>query len=205
MMGSGNSTLVATYTWNGSNRLTQITDAGGSVTYTYNADGNLSSVIDPSGTTTMAYNSNDQRTGIAFPNGVTESMDYNRGGQLTKILAVNNGGVALDSYTYTYTNPATNTPTDMVYSVTNRAGDTTRYQYDALNRLGVALQTNGSGTPLAHYTYTYDPAGNMLSEDLNGTTTMMSDNAANELTQAGNTTYTHDANGNLTGTRAAWR
>lgn len=196
------SSASTTYAWDGEGHLTSVQNAGGTVSYTYTADGQVASVQDPSGTITMSYDSNGNRTAIAFPNGVTESMTYNGSGQLTAIKATNSSGAVLDEYTYSYTNPNTGAATDLRYQVTNAAGDVTQYQYDALNRLTEATETSPSGTTLASDGYTYDAAGNLLSEDRNGTTTDMTYNAANELTQAGSTTYSYDANGNLTGNSA---
>jgi RHS repeat-associated protein len=47
-----------------------------------------------------------------------------------------------------------------------------------------------------------DNAGNLTQVTRNGTPITMSYNNANELTSAGSTTYTYDANGNLTGSSA---
>lgn len=52
------------------------------------------------------------------------------------------------------------------------------------------------------YQYTYDGAGNRLTQTVNGTTTSYTYNNANELTSDGSTTYNYDANGNLTGNGA---
>ncbi len=52
------------------------------------------------------------------------------------------------------------------------------------------------------YQYTYDGAGNRLTQTVNGTTTTYTYNNASELTAAGSITYSYDANGNLTGNSA---
>ncbi|CCF85155.1 RHS repeat-associated core domain-containing protein [Nitrolancea hollandica] len=52
------------------------------------------------------------------------------------------------------------------------------------------------------YQYTYDGAGNRLTQTVNGTTTTYTYNNANELTAADSITYSYDANGNLTGNSA---
>lgn len=191
------------YTYDGDGNMLTKTDSGGTVTYGYNAADQLTSVTDPSGAqTTFAYDANGNQTQVAYPNGVTENATYNGAGQVTQIQATNSAGTVLTSFGYNYTNPTTSTATNQIYSVTNAAGDTTAYQYDPLNRLAQATQTNASGTVLNSYSWTYDANGNMLSKTANGTITNLSYNAANEMTQNGSYTYTYDANGNLTGSSA---
>jgi RHS repeat-associated protein len=80
---------------------------------------------------------------------------------------------------------------------------TITYQYDLLSRLLSADYVPGSNltaTPFRAYDYTYDRAGNRLSQSLslNGaapTVTNYTYNAANQVTNAG---FTYDNNGNLT-------
>ena len=79
------------------------------------------------------------------------------------------------------------------------------YSYDHVGRLTTANYKTGApgtATALDDYTYTYDLAGNRLSEvfdPLVGATTTRSFlyNAGNQLATEGVYTYTYDANGNL--------
>jgi YD repeat-containing protein len=88
--------------------------------------------------------------------------------------------------------------TDVAYDL-----HTIAYQYDLLSRLLSADYVPGSNlnaTPFRAYDYTYDRAGNRLSQSLslNGgapTVTSYTYNAANQITNAG---FTYDNNGNLT-------
>ena len=81
---------------------------------------------------------------------------------------------------------------------TNKVGST-QYGYDG-NQVTSIVQQDGSGTVLANYSYQYDVAGRLSAETDNGVTTNYAYDAAGELTQAGSTSYTYDANGNPTGT-----
>jgi RHS repeat-associated protein len=196
----GGSTVA--YTWDGVNNLLTKADGGGTVTYTYTPDDEVASVADPQhATTNLAYDADRNLTQIAYPDAITQTLSYNKSRQLTKIAATNSAGTTLTSYSYSYANPS-NVATLLRYSVTDVSNNTTSYTYDALNRLIQAVQKNGSGSQIASYSYGYDPAGNMTSQTINGSQTSLSYNAANELTAAGSTTYSFDANGNETGSSA---
>src|ERR1700690_616718 len=73
---------------------------------------------------------------------------------------------------------------------------TINYTYDPLNRLTAADYSTGD-----YYHYSYDAAGNRLSQDSSvnnqQTTTNYTYDIANRMTQAGNATYAWDNNGNL--------
>jgi len=72
---------------------------------------------------------------------------------------------------------------------------TITYEYDAIERL---LEADYVGST-RNYKYTYDLAGNRLSEQVNnGAITSYTYNNANQLTGDGTNTYTYDNNGNLT-------
>jgi len=81
---------------------------------------------------------------------------------------------------------------------------TTSYSYDANHRLTSIQDRNSSGTLIANFTYTYDKADRVTTEDLNGSTTTYGYDTLSELTSvatsAGTQTYSYDANGNPTDT-----
>ncbi|MCL4561765.1 MAG: hypothetical protein M1281_14300, partial [Chloroflexi bacterium] len=66
------------------------------------------------------------------------------------------------------------------------------YQYDALNRL-----TNADYSPGETFAYAYDPAGNRVSQTVDGAASTYQYDEANRLTSANGVSYTWDANGNL--------
>jgi YD repeat-containing protein len=190
------------YTYDAVGNLHTKTDGGGTVTYGYAPNDQVTSVTDRvGGAYTLGYDQDGQQTNLHFPNGVTESMTYNSAGQLSTIGAVTSTQQTLTSYSYNYTNPTTNQPTSLLYSVTDVQGNTTSYGFDATDQLTSATKKSSGGSTLASYSYGYDPAGNLTSKVVGGITTNFIYNAANELTSAigGLTrTYTYDGNGDRT-------
>jgi len=71
-----------------------------------------------------------------------------------------------------------------------------------LNRLLEAQAKNSGGSVISDVQDAYDGAGNRTSQSGTGGTVSYTYNAANELTAAGNTTFSYDANGNETGNSA---
>jgi YD repeat-containing protein len=67
-----------------------------------------------------------------------------------------------------------------------------------LNRLLEAQTKTSAGAVTSRFQYAYDGASNRTSQTINGSTTSYTYNAANQLTAAGGTTFTYDANGNET-------
>jgi len=180
------------YTYDGGDNLLTKTDGGGMVSYTYNADDTPASVTDPQAArTTFAYDSDARQTGMTYPNGVTETSSYDNSDQLTQVEAAKSG-TQLTSFSYSYTNPATNTYTSSRYSVSDMAGNVTSYGYDGLARLTSAVQKTGGGATLQNWSYGYDPVGNMT--NINGSTA--SYNVADQLTGMNGHAYNYDLNGN---------
>jgi YD repeat-containing protein len=99
---------------------------------------------------------------------------------------------------------------DPAYTVRNQLATLTRYSnlagstqvgltsfaYDAVGRETVLQHFNGSASVFQNTTYSYDAAGRMTAEKLNGSTTSYSYDLANQLTADGATTYGYDAAGN---------
>jgi len=191
------------YGWDGVGNLISETDAGGTITQQFDAVGSLSAIIGRNGGKTTVQNNVASGTqSWAYPNGVTETFTSNNLGQVTKVSAANASAAILTSITYNYVNPATGQPTDLRFSATDAAGNVTSYGYDPMGRLTGATTTSSGGSTLASYQYVYDPVGNITSQNLNGTSTAMSYNGADELTQAASTTYSYDLAGNMLGNSA---
>ena len=83
-----------------------------------------------------------------------------------------------------------------------QAAGTTQYSYDG-NQLTSITQTDANGNVIGSYSYTYDTAGWLTSQTVNGVTTNFSYDATGQLIQAGSQSYSYDANGNPNGSGRA--
>jgi RHS repeat-associated protein len=192
-----------TYGYDLTDNLTSITDGGGTVSYQYaGTAGRLSSVTQPdTSQITFGYDADGNRNQVSYPNGVVLATMFDGASKKTSVTATK-GAATLSSFTYGY--DVGGLHTDRIQTETDMSGAITTYTYTSPGRLTRAQTKNSGGTVTEDYQYTYDPAGNRTSQDANGTQTTYSYNGANELTQAGSTTYSYDANGNLTGSSAGF-
>ena len=118
------------------------------------------------------------------PSYALQAMSYNANGQMTS--------VSWSSSTWYY--PTWTTPVGIAYSyaaqtngqitqaVDTLSGETIAYQYDALKRLTSASSTPNAGSSVSAWaqTYQYDGFGNLTAKVLNGATTSIPVNAADE-------------------------
>jgi len=208
---------VTTYGYDDLHRLTSITAPDLAIGYTYDAVGNLDTMIDATGLTDYAYDALDRLTTITYPNTKTIDYTYDVVGNITGI-ATPFGTV---SYGY-YDNNLLHTITlpnsqQVVYQydaggnllqVDYPNGTAAAYVYDSRNRL-TTMTNYGPGDPptvISTYDYTLDGVGNRTNVDLfeplipgfEPGTIDYTYNLGNILTTADSTTYTHDANGNMT-------
>ena len=210
------------FAYDSAGRRTSMTDATGTTAFAYDAAGRLltaggiSFAYDASGrrtsialpgarTVTYAYDAADQVTALTDWLGQTFTFGYTADGQLASVLRPS--GVQ-SSYTYDGADRLVSISHDgasgnlarfsyTLDAVGNRvaaasAAGTESYVLDALERLTRAVYPNGDVT-----TYSYDAAGNRLSQAVNGTTTTYAYDAAGRLVTAGGTAYAYDAAGNL--------
>jgi RHS repeat-associated protein len=184
----------------------------GAIDYTFNADGRVDSLTANTQTSTFGYDTNGNLSTVTYPTGtgLVETRGYNRAGDITKVVN-KKGSTLLSQFDYTLDgdgNPTT-VKTTRGTTVTSNA-----YTYDAAQRLksycpGAATCTGATQT----VTYTYDPLGARTQEDRVGVsapgTVLSKYDPAGQLTsrtaQDGTvTSYTHDADGNLTTGGRTW-
>jgi RHS repeat-associated protein len=170
---------------------------GGQKTFTYDSKNNPLTVTDAKGNVmSYTYDSAENLTSISLNGTQVASYTYNGLGQPLTATDGNN-----HTTTYTYDSAGN------LASITDALGRETTYTYDANGLLltQVAPLGNVSGANPADYTtsYTYDPAGNVLSRtDPLGHTTSYTYDAAGRLltlTDANGhaTMKAYDGNGNL--------
>ncbi|MEA2472742.1 MAG: hypothetical protein QOE06_657, partial [Thermoleophilaceae bacterium] len=216
------------YTYDAASNLATLQDAGGTTTYTYGASNLLATMQAPgdSAAVSFTYNKDAQRTKTTYPNGVAMTMDYEDktatdgtpdatdvGPNRLKSIEAKNGATTLTKFSYAYTPDTalcggTGGDTGLRWATTNKDNVTSKYCYDALNRLTKASNHNGST-----YDYTLDANGNITKLVKGATTTSFGYDAADRLcwkvgsaqasaactpTPGGATTYAIDAAGNMT-------
>ena len=194
--------------------------------------GRLVSVTDSEGTTNYTYDANGNRASSTYPNGVVTTYEYNNINALTRQISKDSNNTVLASYEYTIgangerlsctelnrtveytydelnrltsetvTRGNTTSVTEYTYDAnSNRTsmtkdGTVTNYTYNSLNQL----------TQAGNVTYTWDNAGNLVSQASTGTTlATYSYDSRNRMTAANvnslqgtiTETYTYDYLGN---------
>ncbi len=163
--------------------------------YAYDVLDRLQTVTDPSGRSyTQAYDANWNRTSLAYPNGLTTSYNYDRLNRLTDLTTKNSGGTVIQSYGYTLK------PASKRSRIGEHDGTVRSYEHDTLYRLTRESVTVG-GSPVAESSFTYDPAGNRLSQERvtsgGAATTSYSYDDRDRILTENSATYSWDSNGNL--------
>lgn len=198
------------------NKVTQIDAEDGETSYTYDADNRLLteslSRTDAEGetlieTTTYTYDSNGRVTNTKDGLGTIETTSYD---DLWNI-SIQKTGLVTQHFTYDVYNRLTSTKYDNVsdtttydaegnkLTYTDRNGQVTTYEYDALNRLVNTIHPDNTS-----HSVEYDAAGRVTKEvDENGhITTYTYDKAGRRLSVTDAldnvTSFEYDANGNLT-------
>jgi RHS repeat-associated protein len=165
---NGAVTLVTTYTYDAASRVASLTyPSGWTVAYTRDAMGHTTAVTaqppDGSASVPVVASAGYQPFGpinaLKFGNGVAETRTFDLDYRLTGLADAGMG--ALQNLTYGY--DAANNVSSISDGVT--AGNSQRFGYDALDR--VTSATGGYGG----FGYTYDAAGNRLSESVGGSPT----------------------------------
>ena len=158
------------FSYDGLNRITGTNYNGHSNSYSYDKNGNCTSINN----TSYDYDKLNRLTSVSF-NGKTINYTYRKDSQLSKV---------------TYPN-----------------GMTTNFGYDDVGRLTSKSTKLSNGTVIASYSFELDNVGNIVSQtkqepyegiNLTAEETAYSYNDGNRITQAGDISFTFDANGNTT-------
>ncbi len=195
---SGTTVNTISYSYNADNQITSDGDVNGTYTYTYDALGRVATQTDIWNLTlTFSYDLANNLTGVADSLGGTVTNTYNTAGQITEKQFTDANSHAL-SVGYTYNNGLLSEVSRYSDASEGTLIGTTSYGYDNANRLTSITDKNASGTTtIDSYTYTYNSAGlvGTVTSTLGPSATYSYD-PAGQLLSDGTTTYSFDPNGN---------
>ena len=189
----------ASYDYNNKGQLISVTKDNKAITFSYDAFGRISSTAYNNKTISYTYDNNDNILTMTYPGNKTVTYTYDALNRMTSVKDWNNA-----TTTYNYRDDGQLS----YYQYPN--GVRTTYGYDGGGRTvsQTTKRSNGSGTVVASYNYTWDEFGNHTQEtftepyteypSIPNATTSYSYNNANRLTAAGNLTFGYDNNGNTT-------
>ena len=169
-------------------------------TYAYDGTGRLTTVTDArGGVSSYGYDALGRQVSLVQSNGVTTTRTYNPAGRLLGLTTIDPAGDVLQSFDYTLGS------TGRRKSVQEHDGTVRAWSYDALHRLTAERVTDGAGALVHEHRFTYDPVGNRLTqerEDGDGSLERIEslfddrDRMLSETVGGVATTYGWDSNGN---------
>jgi RHS repeat-associated protein len=180
--------IVVSYTYyeNSSRNTTRVTVNGvpKTTTYDYHPNGWLYHVIDDdTGTTMYQYPNDVNRKIVTLANNTYTHYNYDQRSRVDSVVNYTSGGSVISSFDYTLDGVGNRTAIAEVRGATSY---TATYGYDSIYRLTEEKKTSGGGT-IYWYSYTYDNVGNRLTkrdEQTSQTTTYVYDpNGTNKLTE----------------------
>jgi YD repeat-containing protein len=204
------------YGYDLASNLTSLQDEGGTTTYNYDAVNRPKTVLEPGESTAVAYRYDEDSTKndtiLTLPNGVTLEERVDKAGRLLETCArpttassactsKTSDRLSAFLYSWTQSTPSGERSRALRQSVTDVAGNTTRYSYDELDRLTRAETKSSSGATTGHWEYGYDAASNLIFRQAQGEPDEQSAfNAANQLVDFAGTAFSYDKAGNETAT-----
>jgi RHS repeat-associated protein len=170
------------YSYDLMNRRATMQDSIGNTTYSYDELNRLIGLTDPVGRSfSFGFDPAGRSISTVLSNGVNAAMSYDAADQLLS-LAYANGGTTVTSAGYQYNATGTRS------SEAREDGNTRSFGYDPVDRV---LSSFNSTLPASqNETFSYDPEDNRITQG-------RVHDAADELTQDANYTYTYDQEGNL--------
>ncbi len=163
------------------------------VNYEYNDAGRLSRLSDGANTDIVVYvyDTLGRLTRKTMGNGVYAVYAYDAADRLLSLINHKPNNAILSRFAYTYDSRGRRT------SMTTHYGVWT-YSYDDLGQLTRAILTStNSKIADQDLSYEYDAMGNRIKTVENGKTEAYKENSLNQVVEAGDRTYTYDADGNL--------
>lgn len=176
-----NDTIIFSYDELGRRVSTAINGVAASVTY--DAAGRIVTNTNALGVFTTTYDGNSSRiASVASPSGKTAEFAYggNLQDRLLRRITHKVNATQISEFLYDH-----NVPTREITSWSQQAGTQTpsvySLAYDLVDQL-TAASVSAGGMSVNNFSYSYDPASNRLTEQVDATTRQFSYNALNELT-----------------------
>ena len=176
------------YTYENGRKTKMTDDKGISTGYKYDAAGRLTALTDNNDApiVTYTYNKLSQVVSEANANGTRTEYTYCKNGFQKSIVNYKAAGTVNSECRYEYDSFGNMTAMKTLEG-------TWRYEYDLLGQLTREAAPNGDVTEIR-----YDAAGNLSTVSKNGENTNYTVNKMNQYTQAGNTAFSYDVDGNMT-------
>ena len=189
----GQTTRLASYSYDSVGNLVQMSDAWGTTTFGYDDAGRNSSISYPSGKILKISSAAGRVSTMTYPNGVTASYTYD---QRNRVKTISFGG---QSIAFSYDGVGN------LLSETRSNGTTSTYAYDGRNQL-VGINHARGGAAFSTVTYLRDVMGNVtretgfqpLSPALFPATSSATYNQVNQVLSWKSDSCLYDEDGNLT-------
>ena len=186
----GSFSKVINYSYDNVGNRTNLAAPGGIITWNYDALNRIVNIIDQyAEQTDFGYDGVGNRVSISYPNNITSTSIYDGANRLTDLTTTSPTGGIIQSFVYEYD------PVGSKTKETHEDGSYLTYAYDDVRRL--VNETNYSSGDIT--SYTYDPAGNRATKDVNGDITYYEYDDNNRVISAGDLTYLYDYNCNRMG------
>ncbi|MBW3665819.1 MAG: hypothetical protein KY469_22270, partial [Actinobacteria bacterium] len=172
---------TTSYVYDDAGNLTSMTDPAGTVSYSYDAVNQVNLMTEPgSAVTDFDFDVAGNLDDITYPNSVVVDYQHDDSNRIKKIAATNGLSTVLAERVYTYNVGIDDTL--LRRTVTDENGEVTTYGYDSTDRLTSAVTRGASSNLLDDVGFDYDPSGNLLERDDDGTREWFGYDAANQLT-----------------------
>lgn len=179
---------VLRYEYNDAGQRTKLVDSEGrNIGYEYDATGRLSTItLDQVKAAVFAYDAKGRRTSLTYANGIKGAWEYDGSDRTTRLTYVRADGEVVAGWFYSYDQAGN------CLKTTEVSGNTSRYDYDPAGQL--LEEDHGAGKSVK---YSYLPGGNRGRRAGTDESIAYRYDKADRLLAAGQETFHHDANGNL--------
>jgi RHS repeat-associated protein len=187
---------VSSYTYDALHRLATVTKDNRALTFGYDGFNRIKDVNYEGTTVSYAHDANGNITAITYPGNKTVTYTYDNLNRMKSVKDWDNRTI-----TYNYRKDS------RLQSVTYPNGMTVNYTYDRAGRQTGKTAQRTDNSVITSYAFTLDNAGNITQENrtepyadafIPSETVNYTYNNANRIQQAGDISFTFDANGNTT-------